>query len=84
MFQGSIFLGDGFLLSHEEAENLIQADFSNRKVIFPVINGQEINNNPEQEPGRSIINFFDWKIEKAQEYELPFRIVEEKVNFSFR
>ena len=30
LFQGSIFLGDGFLLSHEEAARLIAADSRNR------------------------------------------------------
>lgn len=79
MFQGSIFLGDGFLLTHDEANRLIQADSRNREVIFPVINGQEINNEPEQMPGRSIINFFDWELQKAQRYELPFQIVEQEV-----
>ena len=79
VFQGSIFLGDGFLLTHDEANQLVDADLRNHKVIFPVINGQEINNEPEQTPGRSIINFFDWEIEKAQKYELLFQIVEQKV-----
>lgn len=79
MFQGSIFLGDGFLLTHGEANQLIEADSRNQKVIFPVINGQEINNEPEQTPRRSIINFFNWEIAHAKNYELPFQIVEEKV-----
>jgi hypothetical protein len=79
LYQGFIFLGNGFLLSHEEANRIIKTDPRNIEVIFPTINGQEINNDPIQSPGRSIINFFDWNIEKAQRYEEPFRIVEEKV-----
>jgi len=79
VFQGSIFLGDGFLLTHAEAANLIEEDPRNSDVLFPVINGQETNSDPEQAPGRSIINFFDWEIDKAQRYELPFSIVENKV-----
>lgn len=79
VFQGVIFLGDGFLLTHEEADKLIQIDENNGSVIFKVINGQELNNNPLQQPGRSIINFFDWKIEKALRFEAPFAIVEAKV-----
>jgi hypothetical protein len=79
IFQGTVFLGDGFLLSHEEAKRLIDLDLHNREVIFPVINGQEINSIPDQAPGRSIINFFDWDIEKASGYIEPFRIVEDKV-----
>jgi len=79
VYQGSIFLGDGFLLSHDEAEKLISIDYRNKKVIQPVINGQEANNNPTQMPGRSIINFFDWSVERASSYTIPFQIVEEKV-----
>lgn len=79
VYQGSIFLGDGFLLAHDEAEKLIDVSPRNKDVIFPAINGQEVNNEPDQKPGRSIINFFDWEIEKAREYELPFSIVESKV-----
>jgi len=79
VFQGSIFLGDGFLMSHEEANALRQRDERNAEVLFPIINGQELNNQPDQAPGRSIINFFDWPMERAQEYEEPFTTVEEKV-----
>jgi len=79
VFQGSIFLGDGFLLSHQEAEEITSADPRNAEVIFPVINGQEVNNEPSQTPGRSIINFFDWELERAQKFETPFTIVEDKV-----
>jgi methylase of polypeptide subunit release factors len=79
VFQGSIFLGDGFLLTHEDATALCLADSKNVEVIFPALNGNEVNGDPEQKPGRSIINFFDWSLEKARTYEAPFGIVEEKV-----
>lgn len=79
MFQGSIFLGDGFLLSYEERDRLVKTDPKNDEVIFPVINGKEINSDPEQKPGRCIINFFDWPEEKAAEYEEPFGILLKKV-----
>ena len=79
VFQGSIFLGDGFLLSHEEANRLCASDARNAEVIMPVINGKELNNEPNQAPGRSIINFRDWSLERAQGFSAPFSIVEEKV-----
>jgi len=79
VFQGSIFLGDGFLLTHDEAESLKRIDSKNQEVIFPFINGQELNNNPDQTPGRSIINFRDWPIEKAMLHQEPFRVVETEV-----
>lgn len=79
VFQGSILLGNGFLLTHAEANELIEADEHNQEVVFPTLNGREINNSPEQNAERSVINFFDWNIEKAQEYKLPFDIVKTKV-----
>ncbi|MBX3282887.1 MAG: restriction endonuclease [Acidobacteria bacterium] len=79
VFQGSIFLGDGFLLSHDEADGLIRQSPQNAEVIFRTINGQQLNNEPDQQPIRSIINFHDWTIDRARSYEEPFAIVEEKV-----
>ncbi|MEZ4644865.1 MAG: HEAT repeat domain-containing protein [Chloroflexota bacterium] len=67
-FQGSVFLGDGFLLSHEEAEAMKKRNRHLNEVIFPVINGKEINNQPDQMPGRQIINFSNWPLEKAKTY----------------
>ncbi len=79
MFQGAIFLGDGFLLSPEEAEELRLSDPANSAVLFRAINGKEVNNSPDQSPGRWIINFFNWDKNKAARYEAPFKRVEELV-----
>ncbi len=79
VFQGSIFLGNGFLLCHEKANRLCASDSRNAEVIMPIINGQELNNHPEQIPGRSIINFRDWPIERAREFPTLFSIVKEEV-----
>jgi len=79
MFQGSIFLGDGFLLTYQERDRLLAADPKNAEVIFQVINGKEVNNDPEQRPRRCIINFFDWSKAKAESYPEPFEIVLKKV-----
>ena len=73
------FLGDGFLLSYEERDNLVRSDPKNDDVIFPVINGRELNGDPFQRPGRCIINFFDWPKYVAQNYKEPFNIVQNKV-----
>ena len=75
MFQGSIFLGKGFLLTHGEAEQLRAADVRSDEVIMPIINGRELNNEPDQAPGRSIINFRDWPLERAREYTVPYERV---------
>jgi hypothetical protein len=77
--QGSIFLGDGFLLTESEVEQLIASDPRNEEVVFKVTNGQEVNNQPDQKPGRSIVNFRDWTIESASTYTAPFARIESLV-----
>lgn len=79
VFQGAIYLGDGFLLTHEAADRLRADDARNADVVFRVINGDEVNNAPDQRPGRSIINFHDWDIGRAAGYSEPFAIVERLV-----
>ena len=78
-FQGSIILGKGFVLNKEESENLIKKDKKNADVIFPFLNGQDLNNNFNRSASRCVINFFDWDYNKAQEYPEPFKIIHEKV-----
>jgi len=78
-FQGSIVLGMGFVLSEEDALDMIERDPQNREVLFPYLNGRDLNSHPEQKPSRWVINFWDWPEEKAKSYVEPFRIVLEKV-----
>jgi hypothetical protein len=67
-FQGSIVLGMGFVLTPEEAQRLIDKNPRNRDVLFPYLNGEDLNSRPDQSPSRWVINFFDWPIERAMEY----------------
>jgi hypothetical protein len=78
-FQGSIVLGKGFVLTPEEAEALITKDPRNKEVLFPYLNGDDLNNDPEQKPSRWVINFFDWSEEKARTYPDCFEIIERLV-----
>lgn len=78
-FQGSVVLGMGFTLTPDEAEEMIAADPRNADVIFPYLNGQDLNSSPTQQASRQIINFFDWTVERAATYPLPFRRVEQFV-----
>jgi hypothetical protein len=69
----------GFVLSPVDAHQLIENDLRNSDVIFPYLNGDDLNSRPDQSPSRWVINFFDWPIEKAMEYPACFKIVQEKV-----
>jgi hypothetical protein len=76
IYQGSVVLGDGFLLTENEAARMIESAPVNRTVISPIINGAELNGRADQKPDRWVINFFDWPKEKAATYQEPFERVE--------
>jgi hypothetical protein len=78
-FQGSIVLGMGFVLTPEEAQRLIAKNPKNKDVLYPYLNGEDLNSRPDQSPSRWVINFFDWPIERAMEYPDCLRIIEDKV-----
>jgi hypothetical protein len=78
-FQGSVVVGLGFVLEPGEAEALIKKDRRNAEVLFPYLNGEDLNSRPDQSPSRWIINFFDWPLEKAERYPDCMAVVREKV-----
>jgi hypothetical protein len=91
-FQGSIVLGMGFVLTPEEAQALIDKNPHNKDVLFPYLNGEDLNSRPDQSPSRWIINFFDWALDAehddpkkpkgspyAADYPDCLKILEEKV-----
>ncbi len=78
-FVGSYVLGMGFILEPEVAKEIIERDSRNRDVLFPYLNGEDLNSRPDQSPSRWVINFHDWPLDRAMQYPDCFRIVEERV-----
>ncbi|WP_228543470.1 Eco57I restriction-modification methylase domain-containing protein [Micromonospora sp. S-DT3-3-22] len=78
-FIGSYLLGDGFILEQDQARELIRNNHVNSEVVFPFLNGEDLNTQPDCSARRWVINFRDWPIEKAQRYPDCFSIVERKV-----
>lgn len=78
-FQGSIVLGMGFVLLPDEARRMLEADLKNADVIFPYLNGLDLNSDPEQRGSRWVINFWDWPEEKAATYREPYEWIKEHV-----
>ena len=91
-FIGSYVLGMGFVLEPEEAQKLIEKNPKNKDVLFPYLNGEDLNSNPDQSPSRWVINFKDWPLDadqddpkkpKGRPYAVDYpdclKIVEEKV-----
>ena len=63
-FQGTITLGMGFLLERQEAEMLIERNPANSKVIYPFLNGEDLNSQIGQCATRYAICFFDWPLRR--------------------
>jgi hypothetical protein len=78
-FIGSYVLGKGFVLPTEEAHALIEADHRNRDVLFPYLNGRDLNSRSDQSPSRWVINFGEMAEDEAREYPDCWRILEERV-----
>ncbi|MFE9918543.1 Eco57I restriction-modification methylase domain-containing protein [Micromonospora sp. NPDC005553] len=76
---GSYVLGTGFLLEPEQAQELIAQDSRNEDVLFPYLNGEDLNGRPDCSARRWVINFHNWPLERAQEYPDCFAIVEREV-----
>ena len=58
----------GFTLEPERAAELIQENRHNREVLFPYLNGQDLNSRPDHSAKRWVINFHDWTEERAKGY----------------
>ncbi|MFD5518158.1 Eco57I restriction-modification methylase domain-containing protein [Streptomyces sp. NPDC127066] len=74
-FQGAIVLGLGFVLPVQEAQEWISADFRYADVLFPYLNGQDVNSRPRHDSGRWIVNFGELREEEARNYPLAFQRV---------
>jgi hypothetical protein len=78
-FIGSYVLGMGFTLSEAEARDLIVRDPRNADVLFPYVNGKDLNSRPDSSASRWIINFFDWSQARAEGYPLCYELVKKQV-----
>ncbi|MGW7595373.1 Eco57I restriction-modification methylase domain-containing protein, partial [Streptomyces rubiginosohelvolus] len=56
-FIGSYVLGKGFILQPEAAQALIEKDPRNEEVLFPYLNGEDLNSRPDCSASRWVINF---------------------------
>lgn len=78
-FMGSIPLGEGFVLSKDEARILLE-EKGYDDVILPYLNGKDFNSTINQTASRWIICFWNYSEEKSKNnYPLAFNIIEEKV-----
>jgi hypothetical protein len=74
-FVGSYVLGMGFTMERDRAQGMIARDARNKDVLFPYLNGQDLNSNSNLSGNRWVIDFHDWPLEKAETYVEPYRQV---------
>jgi hypothetical protein len=65
-FQGPIILGAGFTITEAEAQEFLEDDADAEDVLFPYLNGKDLNSHPEQKPSRWVICFWDWPLSRAR------------------
>jgi hypothetical protein len=79
-FQGPIPRGAGFVLTAEEANELLaREDASYRDVVRPYLVGEDITDHPEARPQRYIIDFGQMTLQSAARYPAALDIVRERV-----
>jgi len=76
-FIGCYVLGMGFVLDPAEAQEWIAADARNAEVVFPYLNGEDLNSRPDTSASRWIIDFNSRSEAEAASFHTPFdRVVQ--------
>ncbi|WP_245816340.1 Eco57I restriction-modification methylase domain-containing protein [Lentzea albidocapillata] len=72
---GSLVLGMGFTLTSTLAAEWISCDPRNADVLFPYLNGENLNQRPDASAARWIVDFDQRPLEAARAYNIPFEHV---------
>ncbi len=79
-FQGPIPVGEGFIVSDDEAAGLLAlTDARYGDVVIPFVTSDDIAEDPAQQARRWIINFGIRPLEEAMQYPAALKIVRERV-----
>ena len=79
-FQGSNVLGKGFILDdRRDVDGLVAANQRSADVIFPYLNGEDLNSRPDCSASRWVINFGEMTDTEASRYTAAWDRVESLV-----
>lgn len=78
-YNGCYAFGKGFVISFDEAQEWIAADPTNADVLFPYVNGEDLNSRPDCSASRWVIDFNDRTEREAARYVMPFERVRARV-----
>jgi hypothetical protein len=79
VFEGCKLHGMGFILTPEIANDWIKQDRKNAEVLFPYLNGEDLNSRPDASASRWAIDFNDRAEAESAQFAIPFRRVHEEV-----
>lgn len=74
-FQGCVVLGKGFVIPPEEAHEWNAQDPQNAEVLFPYLNGENLNSRPDGSASRWVIDFGERTEQAAARYARPWEHV---------
>jgi hypothetical protein len=80
---GKCFLGDqlnslGFVISAQEADDLIRIEPDAGDIVRPYLSGEDLNTSATQAASRMVINFHDWPLQRAERYPAALNMVEQR------
>lgn len=78
-FEGCKPYGMGFVVEAAQVSNWFEADPRNANVLFPYLNGDDLNSRPDCSPSRWVIDFLDREEVEARTFPLPFAHLESSV-----
>lgn len=78
-FLGSKIYGQGFLLSEQERESLVDQEPRNSELISEYLGGEEVNSSPTQSPDRYVVAFGEMELEEAARWPQLLSVVRERV-----
>jgi len=78
-FQGQTHGHEGFLLTPEEAYQIIKEDKQNREVVFPFLTADDLLSTCPPSPLRYVIDFHPRDVLSAAKFKKPFAIVKKLV-----
>ncbi|MEV1107799.1 DNA methyltransferase [Micromonospora sp. NPDC049751] len=78
-FEGCKPSGAGFIVTPDEANSWIEADKRNARILFPYLNGGDLNSRHDASASRWIIDFNEASEPEARAYPIPYRRVLQRV-----
>lgn len=78
-YQGQTHGHKGFILSRQQAKDIIKKEPEAREVIFPYLIANAMLGNLKSHPDRFVIDFQSMSLFDAQRFKTPFKIVKQKV-----